>query len=136
MKRLFSTILLLSLFFMFTVPTAATEITPYYDGVTSGAALLSISNLGVASCTATFDLRYSLVEADIEMQLFRFEASGWKEVKTWEEHFGPSSKRTLIMDKLYAVSENGIYMVRVIADIETSAGADHLEPTSNRVEYY
>lgn len=134
MKRMLSIVLLSVLILMCVVPMNAAEITPYLDGVSSGAAMLNISNFGIASCTTTFDLRYSLVEADIEMKLLRFEASGWETVKTWTEHFGPSDRRTLALDKLYAVTD-GIYKVRVIADIETTAGTDHLEPSSNIIEY-
>lgn len=134
MKRMLSIVLLSVLILMCMVPMNAAEITPYLDGVSSGAAMLNISNFGIASCTTTFDLRYSLVEADIEMKLLRFEASGWETVKTWTEHFGPSDRRILALDKLYAVTD-GIYKVRVIADIETTAGTDHLEPSSNIIEY-
>ena len=97
--------------------------------------MLSFSKLGVATCTATFTIRYALVEADIEMQLLRFTTSGWEEVKTWNEHFGSSTEPIITLNKRYAVSENGIYRVQVIADIETSAGTDHLEPYSNSIEY-
>ncbi len=135
MKRLISTVVLVTLIFMLVVPLNASEIVPYYDGVSTGLAKLSISNLGVALCTTTFDLRYSLISADIEMKLLCYETSGWTEVKTWSEHFGPSNQRVLAMNKRYAVPKNGIYRVAVSADIETSAGTDHLEPYSISVEY-
>ena len=134
MKRLISIVLFMSMVLACIVPLSASEISLYYNGVYSGAAMLSISNFGIASCTTTFDLRYPLVEADIEMQLLRFESSGWEEVKTWEEHFGESQKRALVLEKLYAVGD-GIYKVNVIADIETTAGSDHLEMGSNIEEY-
>ena len=134
MTRLISIILYMSMVRACIVPLSASEISLYYNGVSSGAAMLSISNFGIASCTTTFDLRYPLVEADIEMQLLRFESSGWEEVKTWEEHFGESPKRALVLEKLYAVGD-GIYKVNVIADIETTAGSDHLEMGSNIEEY-
>lgn len=134
MKRLISIVLFMSMVLACIVPLSASEISLYYNGVSSGAAMLSISNFGIASCTTTFDLRYPLVEADIEMQLLRFESSGWEEVKTWEEHFGESQKRALVLEKLYAVGD-GIYKVNVIADIETTAGSDHLEMGSNIEEY-
>ena len=134
MKRLISIVLFMSMVLACIVTLSASEISLYYNGVSSGAAMLSISNFGIASCTTTFDLRYPLVEADIEMQLLRFESSGWEEVKTWEEHFGESQKRALVLEKLYAVGD-GIYKVNVIADIETTAGSDHLEMGSNIEEY-
>lgn len=135
MKRLISTVVLLVLVCLLVVPMNASEIVPYYNGVSTGLAKLSISGLGVAACTATFDLRSTLVEADIEMKLLYFERTGWTEVKSWEEHFGPSNKRTLALSERYAVSKEGIYRVIAIADIETSAGTDHLEPYSISVEY-
>lgn len=135
MKRFMSAVLLVSILFILIVPVGANELTPYYDGVNTGTAMLSFSKLGVATCTATFTIRYALVEADIEMQLLRFTTSGWEEVKTWNEHFGPSTKPIITLNKRYAVPENGIYRVQVIADIETSAGTDHLEPYSISVEY-
>ncbi len=134
MKKMISVLLFISMALACIVPLSASEIKPYYEGVTSGAAALSISNFGIATCTTAFDLRYALVEADIEMQLLRFEASGWEEVKTWEEHYGASEKRSLVLNKLYAVAD-GIYKVYVIADIETTAGSDHLEMGSNIEEY-
>ena len=69
------------------------------------------------------------------MQLLRYETTGWTEVKTWNEHFGPSTDKTIVLDKRYAVPENGIYKVVAIADITTSSGKDHLEPYSNNIEY-
>lgn len=134
MKKIISSVLLITLLFVCIVPINAVEITPYLDGVTSGIALLNISNFGIASCTTTFNLRSQLLEADIEMQLLRFDASGWETVKTWEEHFDASDQRTLVLDKRYAVTD-GIYKVYVIADIETAAGSDHLETSSNIEEY-
>ena len=135
MKRFISIFLLISMMFMFVAPVSATETTLYYEGVNSGVAMLSFSKLGIATCTASFTLRATLVEADIEMQLLKFETSGWEEVKTWNEHIGPSNEPIIGLSKLYAVSENGIYKVQVVADIETEAGNDHLEPYSNSIEY-
>ncbi len=134
MKRFISIVLFASLLFTCIVPLSASEITPYYNGVVSGAAMLNISTFGIATCTTTFTLRYSLVEADVEMQLLRFEPTGWEEVTSWEKHFGPSDDKVIYLDKLYAVGD-GIYKVYVTADIETTAGSDHLEPSSNIEEY-
>ena len=135
MKKLISVVLLITLVFVTTVPLSASEITPFYNGVTSGAAMLSFSSWGIAVCTTTFTLRSALIEADVEMQLLRYDITGWTEVKTWSEHFGPSNDRTIVLDKRYAVLENGIYKVVAIADITTSDGEDHLEPYSTSVEY-
>ena len=63
MKRFISIVLFASLLFTCIVPLSASEITPYYNGVVSGAAMLNISTFGIATCTTTFTLRYSLVEA-------------------------------------------------------------------------
>ena len=135
MKKLISAVLLITLVFMTIVPISASEITPYYNGVSSGIAMLSFSKWGIAVCTTTFTLRSTLIEADVEMQLLRYETTGWTEVKTWNEHFGPSTDKTIVLDKRYAVPENGIYKVVAIADITTSSGKDHLEPYSNNIEY-
>lgn len=134
MKRLISIALFMSMVLACIVPLSASETAPYYNGVASGAAMLSISNFGIASCTTTFTLRYPLVEADIEMQLLRFKPTGWEEEMSWEKHFGPSDDKVIYLDKSYAVGD-GIYKVYVIADIETTAGSDHLEPYSNIEEY-
>lgn len=135
MKKIISVGLLIMLVFTTIVPLNASENIPFYDGVTSGAAILSFSNWGIALCTTTFTLRHELIEADIEMQLLRYETTGWEEVKTWNEHFGPSTDRTIVLDKRYTVPENGIFKVLVVADIETTGGSDHLEMDSNIEEY-
>lgn len=135
MKRTISLVLLITLVFLSTVPLSASEIIPYYNGVSSGAATLSISQWGIALCTTTFTLWSTLIEADVEMQLVRLDSSGWTEVKTWTEHFDSSTQGAIAMSKRYAVPENGIYKVIAIADITTSEGKDHLEPYSYSVEY-
>ena len=135
MKRLLSVILLATMVCGGIVSVNASEIIPYYEGVSSGAAMLSISKAGIALCTTTFTLWSTLVEADVEMKLMRFDSFGWTEVKTWNEHFGPSTQGAIAMSKRYAVPQNGIYRVVAIADIETNDGTDHLEPYSISVEY-
>ncbi len=135
MKRLISVIVLVTLVFMNIVPLSASENIPYYDGVSSGSAMLSISDWGIALCTTTFTLWSTLIEADVEMQLVRLDPTGWTEVKTWSEHFDSSTQGAITMSKRYAVPQNGIYRVIAIADITTVDGKDHLEPYSIGIEY-
>ena len=121
MKRLISIILLIALLLLNVAAISATSVEPYYLGVTSASAMLSISRFGQAKSSVTVNLRKPLVSASIDMTLL-------------SENYDTASANSIYLNKVKYV-DNGTYKVTATVSVTTTAGTDILYPDSVSVTY-
>lgn len=134
MKRLISIILLIALLLLNVAAISATSVEPYYLGVTSASAMLSISRFGQAKSSVTVNLRKPLVSASIDMTLLKYTPSGWEEIASWSENYDTASANSIYLNKVKYV-DNGTYKVIATVSVTTTAGTDILYPDSVSVTY-
>lgn len=134
MKRLISIILLIALLLLNVAAISATSVEPYYLGVTSASAMLSISRFGQAKSSVTVNLRKPLVSASIDMTLLKYTPSGWEEIASWSENYDTASANSIYLNKVKYV-DNGTYKVTATVSVTTTAGTDILYPDSVSVTY-
>lgn len=134
MKRLISVILLIALLLLNVAAISATSVEPYYLGVTSASAMLSISRFGQAKSSVTVNLRKPLVSASIDMTLLKYTPSGWEEIASWSENYDTASANSIYLNKVKYV-DNGTYKVTATVSVTTTAGTDILYPDSITVTY-
>lgn len=134
MKRLISITLLITLLVLNVATIGATNIEPYYLGVTSATAMLTISRFGQAKSTVTVNLREPLVSASIDMALLKYSSSGWEEIASWSESYDTASASSIHLNKVKYV-DKGIYKVTATVNVTTTAGTDTLYPDSISVTY-
>ena len=134
MKRLISIILLIALLLLNVAAISATSVEPYYLGVTSASAMLSISRFGQAKSSVTVNLRKPLVSASIDMTLLKYTPSGWEEIASWSENYDTASANSIYLNKVKYV-DNGTYKVIATVSVTTTAGTDTLYPDSVSVTY-
>lgn len=134
MKRLISVILLIALLLLNVAAISATSVEPYYLGVTSASAMLSISRFGQAKSSVTVNLRKPLVSASIDMTLLKYTPSGWEEIASWSENYNTASANSIYLNKVKYV-DNGTYKVTATVSVTTTAGTDILYPDSVSVTY-
>ena len=134
MKRLISVILLIALLLLNVAAISATSVEPYYPGVTSASAMLSISRFGQAKSSVTVNLRKPLVSASIDMTLLKYTPSGWEEIASWSENYDTASANSIYLNKVKYV-DNGTYKVTATVSVTTTAGTDILYPDSITVTY-
>ncbi len=134
MKRLISIILLIALLLLNVAAISATSVEPYYLGVTSASAMLSISRFGQAKSSVTVNLRKPLVSASIDMTLLKYTPSGWEEIASWSENYDTASANSIYLNKVKYV-DNGTYKVTATVNVTTTAGTDILYPDSVSVTY-
>ena len=134
MKRLISIILLIALLLLNVAAISATSVEPYYLGVTSASAMLSISRFGQAKSSVTVNLRKPLVSASIDMTLLKYTPSGWEEIASWSENYDTASANSIYLNKVKYV-DNGTYTVTATVSVTTTAGTDILYPDSVSVTY-
>ena len=134
MKRLISVILLIALLLLNVAAISATSVEPYYLGVTSASAMLSISRFGQAKSSVTVNLRKPPVSASIDMTLLKYTPSGWEEIASWSENYDTASANSIYLNKVKYV-DNGTYKVTATVSVTTTAGTDILYPDSITVTY-
>lgn len=134
MKRVLSLITLVALLLM-AMPSLQASVpdtaTPFYAGTSHASTTLSISNFGVATCTATAALSSTLIKATVKMELQRLEGVDWVTVETWEKEF---TEIPISLEKTKFLFQSGTYHVSTHFTIETTAGTDTLSTVSRSVE--
>ena len=126
--------MLIALLLLNVAAISATSVEPYYLGVTSASAMLSISRFGQAKSSVTVNLRKPLVSASIDMTLLKYTPSGWEEIASWSENYDTASANSIYLNKVKYV-DNGTYKVTATVSVTTTAGTDILYPDSVSVTY-